>query len=161
MHRETRSHFQRRHTTAYRSVSDRGVMSSRGRCEWMRSIMDEEDSKDDLLRGNSRGSRAADTVSLASSPLSLRAVISPVRRWANTACMHSSTHRCSNACAESQLPFETVWCVNKHMRAFQPNKTNFQSSTNTVGPIMTLAFLFFLRGTAQLMSPQVLTTRPC
>lgn len=69
-------------------------------------------------------------------------------------------HICIQTCArrhtqthiwkESQLPFETFWCVNKHLRAFQPNKTNFQSSTNSVGPVATLAFLFF-RGTAQLI----------
>lgn len=74
-------------------------------------------------------------------------------RGANTADIREQTWR-TNTRPEwargSQLPFETFWCVNKHLRAFWPNKTNFQSSTNTFGPIATLAFLLF-RGTAQLI----------
>lgn len=64
--------------------------------------------------------------------------------------IQTSTHTNTHIERGSQLPFETFWCVNKHLRAFQPNKTNFQSSTNNAGPVVTLAFLF-VRGTAQLI----------
>lgn len=62
---------------------------------------------------------------------------------------------------EKQLLFEAAWCVNKHLRALQPNKTNFPGSTNTLGPLVTLAFSFLWRNRSINMSPLVMTTRPC
>lgn len=112
-----------------------------------------------LVRGNSRDRWVRETVLLTSSvsPLTTRYLSNTNMQYTdamymskNTAYMYPDTHIQREE--ESQLPFQTAWCVNKHPRAFQPNKTNFQSSTNSTGPIVTPAFgFFFFWGTAQLI----------